>query len=448
MMRACAVALLLVVPTVHAATAEAAAAAKTELVANPIRKVVTMLQMMMKKIEAEGKKETELHDKYMCYCETSDKTLSDSIEEANTKIPQLESDIKEATETKAKLEGEISKAQTDRAAAKEAMAQATAMREKENGAYVAESATDMSNLEALKKALAAIEKGMAGGFLQTAEATVLRKLSISSEHILDVDRQALVSFLSGTQQNGYAPASAEIVGILKQMGDEMAKDIEDQNAAEASAAQNYEELMAAKKKEVETLQAAIETAMTRVGELGVNLAMMKNDLEDTEEGLVEDTGYKGDLEKTCATKTKEWDARCKETSQELLALSETIKILNDDDALELFKKTLPSASFLQLQVTNAAIRQEALSLLQTATKDPHRKAAPIDFVELALHGKKEGFEKVIKIIDEMVALLKKEQIEDDHKKEYCEAEFDMAEDKKKVLEQSIADSEKAIDETK
>merc|ERR1719207_469219 len=124
-------------------------ATETELVANPIRKVVTMLQMMMKKIEAGGKKETELHDKYMCYCETSDKTLSDSIEEANTKIPQLESDIKEAEETKTKLEGEISKAQTDRAAAKEAMAQATAMREKENAAYVKESTTDSSNLEAL-----------------------------------------------------------------------------------------------------------------------------------------------------------------------------------------------------------------------------------------------------------------------------------------------------------
>merc|ERR1719439_163651 len=122
MMRALVVALLIIVPATNAV--------ETGMSANPIRKVVTMLQMMMKKIEEEGKKETELHDKYMCYCETSEGTLNDSIEEANTKIPQLESDIKEATETKAKLEGEISKAQTDRAAAKEAMAQATAMREK------------------------------------------------------------------------------------------------------------------------------------------------------------------------------------------------------------------------------------------------------------------------------------------------------------------------------
>merc|ERR1719247_1345379 len=62
---------------------------------------------MVKKIEAEGKKETEIHEKYMCYCQTSEATLSDSIEEANTKIPQLESAIKEGEETFAKLQQEI-----------------------------------------------------------------------------------------------------------------------------------------------------------------------------------------------------------------------------------------------------------------------------------------------------------------------------------------------------
>lgn len=37
---------------------------------NPIRKVVTMLQSMTKKVEAEGEKEQELYHKFMCYCKT------------------------------------------------------------------------------------------------------------------------------------------------------------------------------------------------------------------------------------------------------------------------------------------------------------------------------------------------------------------------------------------
>merc|ERR1719389_1043927 len=195
---------------------------------------------------------------------------------------------------------------TDRDAAKEAMAKATAMRTKEAEAFATESATDQSNLDALIKALAAIEKGMAGEFLQTGAAQILRKLSVARTDLVDMDRQTLVSFLSGTQEEGYAPASAEIVGILKQMKDEMEKDLAELKAAEASAIQSYEEMMAAKKTEVESLTAAIEEKMTRVGELGVEIATMKNDLEDTQEALAEDIKFLEELKKTCATKAKEW----------------------------------------------------------------------------------------------------------------------------------------------
>merc|ERR1719359_2017793 len=90
----------------------------------------------MNKIEAEQKKELALYDKFMCYCETSDGDLAKGIEEANTKIPQLESDIKESTEEKAAAKANLEADQTARDAAKSAMEKATAMREKENAAYV------------------------------------------------------------------------------------------------------------------------------------------------------------------------------------------------------------------------------------------------------------------------------------------------------------------------
>jgi len=65
-------------------------------------------------------------------------------------------------------------------------------------------------------------------------------------------------------------------------------------------------------------------------------------------------------------------------------------------------------------------------------------------LEIALHGGKMGFEKIITMIDELVTVLKKEQGDDDAKKVYCETEFDTSDDKKKSLEHSIADLEKVI----
>merc|ERR1719169_62448 len=63
---------------------------------------------------------------------------------------------------------------------------------------------------------------------------------------------------------------------------------------------------------------------------------------------------------------------------------------------------------------------------------------------MAMRGGKMGFEKIIKMIDGLVADLKAEQLLDEDKKAYCLAELDKAEDKKKGLELDISDLEKAI----
>ena len=48
---------------------------------------------------------------------------------------------------------------------------------------------------------------------------------------------------------------------------------------------------------------------------------MKNDLGDTAEALVEDKKFLAELDKTCATKTAEWEVIVKTRNEELLALA-------------------------------------------------------------------------------------------------------------------------------
>merc|ERR1719281_857584 len=381
--------------------------------------------MMQNKVAAEGKKAEELYDKFMCYCSTAGTTLKKSIADAETKIPMLESEIKESAALKEQLGADVEQAKTDREEAKKAIAEAVALRGKEAGAFAAESSEFESNIAALEKAIAALEKGVAGGFLQTTSATVLRRLSTTMD-MSSVDREMLAAFLSQGSSAGYVPQSGEIIGILKQMKDEMEKDLAD-----------------AKAKEIEAATKAIEEKLGRIADLGVKVAEMKNDLEDTKEGLEEDKKFLADLDKNCALKEKEWALYKKTMAEELLALAETIKILNDDDALELFKKTLPTPSLLQVQVTQGEVRQRALAALKAA-RAPGRADPRLDLLELALSGKKMGFEKVIKMIDDLVALLAKEQTEDDEKKAWCDAESDTSDDKKKALEHDITDLEKAI----
>merc|ERR1719160_1226316 len=169
----------------------------------------------------------------------------------------------------------------------------------------------------------------------------------------------------------------------------MNKDLDEATAAENSQNSDYESLVAAKNKQKEALTKAIETKLVRVGELSVKLADTSNDLEDTQEQLAEDKKMRANLDTNCKTKQKEWEEYKKVMAQEQVALADTIKILNDDDALGLFKKTLPSASsFMQVQVTSTAMRQQAMKMLRAARTAG--KADPrISFIESSM--RKLGF---------------------------------------------------------
>merc|ERR1719456_187731 len=233
---------------------------------------------------------------------------------------------------------------------------------------------------------------MAGSFLQTNDAQILRKLATDS-NMDDYDREELTAFLS--TGSGYAPASGQITGILKQMQDTMTKTLNDNTAAENKAIDDYQGLMAAKTKEVEALTKSIEEKMVRLGETQVQIVEMKEDLDDTGKSLLEDKKFLANLSKNCELKTKEHAENQKLRSQELLALADTIKVLNDDDALELFKKTLPGASaFVQLE--EGSQRQQALSIVRPAQGNGRPE---LNFLAMALQGKKVNFSKVIKMID-------------------------------------------------
>merc|ERR1719185_37059 len=168
----------------------------------------------------------------------------------------------------------------------------------------------------------------------------------------------------------------------------MEKDLGDITKTEDAAIADFEALVAAKNKEIQAATESIEMKLEKNGEMAVKIVNLKNDLEDAEESLGEDQKFLAELKKGCATAGADYDSRVKARAEELVAVQETIKILNDDDALDLFKKTLPSPSLLQMR-TERDIRDEALSKIQDVAKQNPQQ---FGFIELALQGKKVSFE--------------------------------------------------------
>merc|ERR1719379_128227 len=225
------------------------------------------------------------------------------------------------------------------------------------------------------------------------------------------------------------------------------KDLAGVEQTEAEALAVYDETIGAKTKEVKTLTATIEKKIARVGELDLSVVRMKQELTAAEAALIENKKFLADLDSDCATKTKEFEERVKTRGQELAAIHDTIKILNDDDALDLFKKTLPSPSFVQVDNHKKEAQRQAVLVLKKATQsDSQNVGADVRFLELALMGEKADFSKVFKMIDDMVNILKTEQVDDDSKKEYCHMQIGMTKDKAKTLTATISEIAVNIDD--
>merc|ERR1719230_1893813 len=205
------------------------------------------------------------------------------------------------------------------------------------------------NIAAMKNAVAALEKGT-GSFLQLPQEQkqLVQRLIATTTEADDFQKQDALQFLQGQEQ---APGTDQILGMLKAMLEEMEGDLKSAQETEAAAVASYGELSAAKAAEIEAATAAIEAKTKRSGEVAVEVVQTADDVEDTQADVAETTKFLADLDKQCAAKKAEWAERQKMRAEEIAAVGMAIKVLNDDDALDLFKKTMSfgqGMEFLQM----------------------------------------------------------------------------------------------------
>merc|ERR1719453_502395 len=244
-------------------------------------------------------------------------------------------------------------------------------------------------------------------------------------------------------------SSGEITGMLKAMLEEMEGDLATAKKGDATAASGFEELSAAKSAEIASATSAIESKTKRSGEVAVEVVQTADDVEDTEAEVKETQAFIGDLAAQCAEKKGDWAERQKMRAEEVSAISEAIKVLNDDDALDLFKKTMPSMvqtgmQFLQKSTkSSVAMRAKGvlMSLAQTSTH-----TTQLSLLASALASKAVDFSKITEKIDGMIDVLGKEQTDDDTQKVFCDEEFTKSAATKKETEDKLASLAASIEE--
>merc|ERR1719449_460731 len=128
-------------------------------------------------------------------------------------------------------------------------------------------------------------------------------------------------------------------------------------------------------------------------------------------------------------------------------------MMNSDDALELFKKTLPSSAasasaLIQTAATSRSQMRTAKAMIQSAMNSDGAHAVNRHLMLVALSQGVHGFEKVVGMVDGMVGVLEGEQAQDDKQDVWCVAELDKAKEEAKATEVDIGELGAAVDEAR
>merc|ERR1719327_1550528 len=257
-----------------------------------------------------------------------------------------------------------------------------------------------------------------------------------------------------------ASASNGIYGILTQMLADMEKGLSQSQKDEIKAKEDFEALQAAKTKAIDEGKAKLDAMEAEDAGNAKALSDAKEDLELTRKQRSADVEFLRNLRVTCQNLDREWEQRSKTRSEEILAVSEALSIITEDDNRELMTK---SVSFLQESSEMQLRRNKAASSLRKAAEFPDfdaddllnawddRRGAALtgpraQLSTLAVTVQLDGFGKVKEAMDKMVADLKKEQQEEVELKQFCEKEFNQNEKETYENNEQKEDLEEKMDE--
>lgn len=236
----------------------------------------------------------------------------------------------------------------------------------------------------------------------------------------------------------YNSRSGQILGILKAMGDNMAKDLGAAQKEELNAEIAFQDLQAAKLAEIAAATKNKKEKEAELADLLFQFSQAKRDLKNTEAAMEADKKFLAETVKGCEKEDAEYAKRSKIRAQEITAIAETLAILTGDEARSLFDKTI---SFMQLgAVSNSGAAQERAkisamqSILAAAKKSKNWALA-----SLAVQVRLDAFTKVKAAMDRMLVELKAEQKAEYEKHEECKKDLDVTEDKIKEGENTKED---------
>jgi len=446
-----------------------------------ITEVVKLLQELLEKSKAEGDTERNLFAKYKCYCDTNEAKKKAEIDSLNQEISILEAKIEELQASSGQLSKQVARLDKDMKQNEHDRTTATAIREKENAAFLAQEADLVSAIDQMKNAVKTLAevgadqslsvaadhtKYMAGfeGSLIKLKSSVNSALLAASAFVTQKQVAPVNAFLQAPFTGSYSARSGEVVGILKSMRDTFKANLAAAREAEARAKEAYDKYMKEMKEAYDEMKKSYEDKQGQLGDNDDDLAAKRSQLDAAQTQLAEAEDFLSKLVDMCAAKSKQYEERVALRAQEDAALSEAISILFSDEAFATFgtvSATSSGVALIQLRRSTIRVHRQhaamssdeasfgvrrlrAQTFLQAAQADTH--GAPLLTRILAMLQANNPFKTVVEEIGKMLHLIEEEEKADVQQKEWCDKEREDTNEAIDEAKNSIRELENTISE--
>ncbi|KAL9138990.1 putative conserved tandem protein 12 [Amphidinium carterae] len=447
-----------------------APASADSLKVTPVEKVLQMLNGMVQKGEQEKHEEQVQFAAYKQFCDDTSTEKTRAIKEAGEQIEVLKADIQKATADASQLAKEITGHDADISAWSGNIKAATEVRAAEKADFDALHADYSESIDALERAITVLKKeaydrkqsGASVGTYGKLEEASFSQLQ-SSSLIPPEAKKAIAAFLqqdpeepvdelavTAPEANAYEFQSNHIIEILEGLHDKFMTERTELQKSEANAQHNYDML----KQDMEASIAQGTKDRTEKTENRAQTLQQKADdegtLTDTSTTMEDDQKYLAELTATCEQKATDFESRQQLRTEELEAIRKAIEIISSASVQGHAETYLPSlvqqkkqAMLFQLRDTaHNAAQSRAASYLRSRAQALNSRILSA----LSVRASDDPFEKVKKMIKDLIVRLMEEANEEAEHKGWCDTELATNEQTRKEKTAAVEKLHAEIDE--
>jgi len=426
--------------------------------ANPMDKVMELMDDCAAKVKADGEAEAKAYKEYFEWCDDTAKNTQFEIKTHTSEKEELEATIGEETANIAASTTKIEELSAAIASDTAELKEATGIRGKEAADFAKSEAELVDTVDTLERAVAILEREMAkapGSFAQIDTGNV-KMLAQALGSVLDAaafagaDKNKVMALLQSQGDDDdsefgapaaavYESKSGGIVDVLADMKDKAESELDELRKAEGNAKHNFnmlkqslEDQIAADTTDLDQEKAAKATSEETKATAEGDLAITNKDLAAAQAELAE-------CSSSCMQVAADHEATVAARAEELAVIAKAKKILQETTGGAVGQ----SYSFLQRSTmsTRADLKRSEVVTVVSNLAKTHHSAALAQLASrisaVVKYGAGDGedvFGKIKGLISDMIGKLEKEAEEDATEKAYCDEEMAKTEAKKADLE--------------